>query len=421
LAVATSLKTTAFGSGVSTPPTAAVATTSSIAIAAGETVMVASVESANTTVGSAHTISDTQSLSWTQIGTGWTYDNGTNPRERVHIWWYQNNTGSTVNTAVTVTGNTGLSTDVGVTVAGITGNNTTFTNTIQANSTTGDPAPSLGSAPASTSAVLGFGIFSGSGTAITAPTGWTELTHFNPSNGARSRNAYSIHDDTTPAQSATFSTANSNATFVLVEIPISGSTTYNDTISESATPATTLGAAATFAPTVSESGTSGNTLGAAASFAPTLVEAATAADGLGAAATIAPALSEGLTGSDSNAATATFAVTVSESAAGADSFAGGLILSSDLSEMLSASFAIDVGAVIDCAVDEAISPSDTITVSASFTDAIFETWSLIDAYVAIGGSLPVPRLTTIPPREPFSGRPIQITFSHPANISRGTR
>lgn len=165
------------------------------------------------------TIADTAGLTWTEINAGgWTYDPGSNPRILIQAFWAKNTTGATVNTTITCTGGSSSGTlSSGVGVIGITGNGTAFTNFAQGTNAAGDPAPSLPSAPATGSAVVGCAAFAGS-VAITPPTGFAELQEFQA--GSTSRLVETISDDTSPAQSATWSTTNTNASAVLIEVPV---------------------------------------------------------------------------------------------------------------------------------------------------------------------------------------------------------
>lgn len=215
MAVATAAKANGTGSSGTT----VTASTGTVSIDPGESVLVF-FASFRSTIGpaAAATISDTAGVSWTEVNPGgWTLNFGTNPFIRIQAWVTRNNSGSTISTTVTCTSTTASGTlSSGIAAVGITGNSTTITNFGSSANAAGDPAPSMANAPAATSAAVGFGAFTGS-VVLSAPTGFTELQAFQ---AASVRRFQTIHDDSSPAQTATWSSTDTNSLGVLIEIPI---------------------------------------------------------------------------------------------------------------------------------------------------------------------------------------------------------
>lgn len=102
-----------------------------------------------------------------------------------------------------------------------------------------------------------------------------------------------------------------------------GGTTYNETISETATPGDSFSAAVTFNATISETATPGETLASIATYNVTLSETATPGDSYAGGMLISETISETATPGDSYSATAIFNNLLTETATPGDSYAFG--------------------------------------------------------------------------------------------------
>jgi hypothetical protein len=216
VAVATSAK--ANGTATNSGSNAITVSTGPITVDPGESIIIFHCNFNSIGLPANSTISDSDGrLSWTEINpTAWKFDTGANPRLRTQAWIARNNFGSQISTIVTASNGGGGAKTTAIAAIGITGNSTQITNfSGAATNASGDPAPSLASAPAASSAVVGCGLFVGS-SVPTAPAGFSELQAIAV---AASRQMETIHVDASPAQSAAWSTGNTTALGVLIEVP----------------------------------------------------------------------------------------------------------------------------------------------------------------------------------------------------------
>jgi len=162
------------------------------------------------------------------------------------------------------------------------------------------------------------------------------------------------------------------STYLAALFPASG-TTYNDTLSESATSADSLANVATFSPALAESGTATDSLSPAGStFGVPLSEALTSATTYGSAATFASTLSEGLTASDSNVGGLLLSATLNEALTGSDSAATTMTFGPSLSEAATAAASLATQAVFGSAVSEGLTAADAPSNLGTFPNAMSE-------------------------------------------------
>ena len=113
----------------------------------------------------------------------------------------------------------------------------------------------------------------------------------------------------------------------LVKTAAASGTTYNDTLTSTATATDGITVSATFAPALAETATGTDTITALATFNGTLSQSATAGDGATNVMVFNQTLTETVTGGDSFAVVATFAAAYDESATAGFSLIDGLVAS----------------------------------------------------------------------------------------------
>lgn len=195
-----------------------------------------------------------------------------------------------------------------------------------------------------------------------------------------------------------------------LEASAGGSTTYNESLTESTAPAQSATTAATFqsaasesvtsaasqavglsAPvTLSESATVSDDTAAALVHEPALSESVTASEASANAATFAPTLTESATATESSATAATFASSASESVTSADSAASAAAFLSSVSETIAANDNGAPAASIPANLDEAIAPYDAASSSQTAQASLSETTSAdasAEPATTIGASL----------------------------------
>lgn len=191
--------------------------------------------------------------------------------------------------------------------------------------TAGTPAPVFSSAPLTGNPVIGAAFTRDNPTALTPRTSFTELVdtgYDNPASGLHVQSRDS--GETATTQTWGSSTASGGWCSIVVELDTSASgTTYNETISETATPGDSLSAAMTFNATIAETATPGETLASIATYNVTLSETATPGDSYAGGMLISETISETATPGDSYSATAIFNNLLTETATPGDSYAFG--------------------------------------------------------------------------------------------------
>jgi hypothetical protein len=199
--------------------TTSAASTASFSVTSGHHIFVAVASRKTASLHSALTLSNSQSLTQTSVIDA-SYDAGTNGRLRLQVWRLISNGASMT---VTATPGATATDSFGIHVTSISGASTDIANAASNNNSSGDPAPSLGSAPAASSTVLGWGIWNNA-SAISPPTNYTELNEF----FTFSETNYplqTVYDAGSAAQSATWSSSG-NSIAGLLEVKTS-STAYN--------------------------------------------------------------------------------------------------------------------------------------------------------------------------------------------------
>jgi hypothetical protein len=218
-------------------------------------------------------ITDSLGLSWTEVVDG---DEGSRVRTTCYI-------AVATGSAMTVTSTASGATQSSVHVVGYTGAATTITNFNSGSDSAGDPAVTLGVSPSTGSAVVGSCAFNG-GNNVTPPTGFAELYESTQA----SYRSETASDETSPSGTMTWSTSNTNAAAVVVEVK------------EASSGATGTAAITEGADTVSAAGT------VAIAGAASITEGA---DTTSAAGTVAVAGTAGITeAGDTSAAAGTVAV-----------------------------------------------------------------------------------------------------------------
>jgi hypothetical protein len=199
------------------------------------------------------TISDTQSLTWTEVA-DFPYDPGSSERIRGTIYSAVTNG---VDTTITASGD-GATNRTCLQVVSYSGAGSPSSNFATGGSETGDPGATI-SAPASNSGVIAFGWFVLNNAAAT-PSGWTELVDFNVSgtNVCRLVICYGDSADTSIA----WSTANDHSLAMVLEIPASvsgfissGATTIPHATASGVAEREIVATGATSAPKASGTGT----------------------------------------------------------------------------------------------------------------------------------------------------------------------
>ncbi len=161
-----------------------------------------------------------------------------------------------------------------------------------------------------------------------------------------------------------------------------GPTTYNESLTESTTPAQSATTAATFQSAASESVTSAASQAVGLSAPVTLSESATVSDSATAALVHQPTLSESVTTSEASANAATFAPTLTESASASESSATAATFTSSASESVTSADNAASAATFLSAVSETIAANDNGAPAASITASLDEAVAPDDAATA---------------------------------------
>jgi len=153
-------------------------TTASFTVPAGDIIFASRALRTAVAQPDAHTISDSQSLTWNVLCN--TAYRPATVGTRLQVWWAVSN-----GNAMTVTTNPGAVTaNQGRTeIFSISGADTDFSNANTGTDAAGDPSVTLPAAPDAGSTVVGWGMFVGI-TAVTPPSGFTELDEVAPAQPA---------------------------------------------------------------------------------------------------------------------------------------------------------------------------------------------------------------------------------------------
>lgn len=150
-------------------------------------------------------------------------------------------------------------------------------------------------------------------------------------------------------------------------------TTYNDTLTSSATATDGVTVTATFATTLTETATATDSYVGGSIFNDTLGQTATATDGFTVVATFNPTLTEAATSADTVTALATFNATLSQGVTATDSSIGGSIFNDTLTQSATAADAYAQSVIFGPTLTETATGGDSYTVIATFAAALGET------------------------------------------------
>lgn len=196
---------------------------------------------------------------------------------------------------------------------------------------------------------------------------------------------------TESATAAESSTADRTATEAITESAtasdsIAGGKATSDTLSESATAADSLSGTATGAASATEAASASDSTAADATQAAAQSETASAADSLSASQTASATLAEAATAGESLSGGRTSSDTLSESASASESVTGGRDSSDTLSEAASASEAATGSLTGADALTESANASDQVSAGQVFNDPITEAANATDS-ISGGGTL----------------------------------
>lgn len=244
---------------------------------------------------------------------------------------------------------------------------TTPKGTVATNQAESSASPTVTVTSVSGDVVVGFCYFANSNGGITSLTSSQTERKKIVTIGGLGYEALSIADTTASGTSTVMTwTGNTTRSFAAVGFALkaaSSGSTYNDTLTESATVDATLANAATFASGLTESATvadsysAGNVIGAA------LTESATLADDYAGAVSKDETLTESATLGDSLAAVQVFAEAPSEAVTLGESLDAGLLIAAVFSE----------GITLDATLAETISKDETLEESLTLADALSST------------------------------------------------
>ena len=148
-----------------------------------------------------------------------------------------------------------------------------------------------------------------------------------------------------------------------------GGTTYNDTLTSTATASDGVTVTATFATTLTETASATDGYVGGSIFNDTLGQSATATDGFTVVATFAPALTETATGADTITALATFNATLSQGVTATDNYIGGSIFNDTLTQSATAGDSVTNLITFNPTLTEAATGGDSFAVIAKFAAA----------------------------------------------------
>lgn len=155
-------------------------------------------------------ISNTGGLSFTPLASG-VYDAGSGTRQRGRAWAA---VAPASPSSMTVTGSSTSSGRMSIAVVQITGHAGIPGNAIAADSVSGDPSMTLGSAPAASSLVLAFLTAAGTA-ALSAPAGFIELDDTSDGAGIV---LHCCHDITSAPTTTTYSSTNNQSVGIAIEV-----------------------------------------------------------------------------------------------------------------------------------------------------------------------------------------------------------
>lgn len=267
---------------------------------------------------------------------------------------------------------------------------TTPKGTVATNQAETSASPTVTVTSVSGDVVVGFCYFANSNGGVTSLTSSQTERKKIVTIGGLGYEALSIADTTASGTSTVMTwTGNTTRSFAAVGFALkaaSSGSTYNDTLTESATVDATLANAATFASgltesaTVSDSYSAGNVIGAA------LTESATLADDYAGAVSKDETLTESATLGDSLAAVQTFAEAPAESVTVGESFGSAQVHAEAFSEGVTAGDSLTAGNVIAVAFSESAtlgeSYADDLIPAGSYNDTISEGVTPGDAYAS---------------------------------------
>jgi hypothetical protein len=178
---------------------------------------------------------------------------------------------------------------------------------------------------------------------------------------------------------------------------VSASFTARSVITETATGADTDAAIFTAQSLVSEAATGTETVSSLRTLRPSIAEAATGADAASTRNTTRPDISEAAAGADSASATATFQSQVAETSTAQDIVLGFMVAAVQVSESATGTDQISALRALAAAVVEAVSGSDAVSATAVFQGILQEIATLTDSVNAPGStySAPVVELATL--------------------------
>jgi hypothetical protein len=179
-----------------------------------------------------------------------------------------------------------------------------------------------------------------------------------------------------------------------------GGTTYNESITETASASDSAAATATVSASIAEAGSASDAKAASALISTAVAESGTASDSQAATAVIAATVSDAVTASDSQAATAVIAATVSEAVTATDAISQGNVYSEALTESVSAGDTLAGMVSIAALLAEGIAAGDQVSAAVTISAAIAEAIAANDALVVDGGAVSdlhlVCRTATVP-------------------------
>lgn len=152
-----------------------------------------------------------------------------------------------------------------------------------------------------------------------------------------------------------------------------GGTTFNDTLTQTATATDGVTVTATFATALTETATATDTYIGGSIFNDTLGQTATATDGFTIVVTFNPTLTETATGADTVTVLATINATLSQGATATDNYIGGSIFNDTLSQSATAGDSITSQMAFGPTLTETATSADVYAVIATFAPAYGET------------------------------------------------
>lgn len=309
------------------------------------------------------TITDTLSLTWTEI-MDHIYDPGASPRERIVAWYTVIGTGA----AVTLTGgcaSAGASSPVALAsmeFAGWGGVAPDFTNQIGADDANGDPSCVLPSVPAATSCVICHTI-AAQANSMSKTASYTALG-YNDAFASSSGRQAGEYDDSSAAQTVGWTSTNLHTAAIAFELKVaSGGSTFNDSVSEAMSLAETYGNALTAVGAMSEALALADTVTTTGSFVHSVSEAI------------------GLT--DTVFGVGVFSKSISESVTLTDAMTGGLLSTGAVSEALALADTETVAKTLNESRAEALALADTELGALVAVGAMPESMSLVDAMTGV--------------------------------------